>query len=126
MKGTTTPCVSGAPLIGALSCRLRTPPKRVFGSNYLCDSKPGDEVALTGPAGKVMLMPEDKPETDLIMVATGTGIAPYRSFLRRLFVEKTPAAKNFKGLAWLFLGVANTDALLYDADWPEDQGRVPG
>ena len=24
------------------------------------------------------------------MVATGTGIAPYRSFIRRLFVEKTP------------------------------------
>ena len=23
-------------------------------------------------------MPEDKPATDLIMVATGTGIAPYR------------------------------------------------
>ena len=30
-----------------------------------------------------------------------------RSFLRRLFVEQTPAAKAFKGLAWLFLGVAN-------------------
>merc|ERR1719276_379710 len=49
-------------------------------SNFLCDTKAGDEVKMTGPSGKVMLMPEEKPETDLIMVATGTGIAPYRSF----------------------------------------------
>merc|ERR1719372_30266 len=62
-------------------------------------------------------MPEDKPETDLIMVATGTGIAPYRSFWKRLFIEDTPAAKAFKGVAWLFLGVANSDALLYDDEW---------
>lgn len=45
------------------------------------------------------------------------GIAPYRSFLRRLFGEATPASKNFKGLAWLFLGVANKDALLYDEEF---------
>jgi len=72
---------------------------------------------LTGPTGKAMLLPESDPTTDIIMVATGTGIAPYRSFLRRLFVEKTPYAEAYKGLAWLFLGVANTDALLYDDEW---------
>merc|ERR1712151_872215 len=71
----------------------------------------------TGPSGKVMLLPEENPETDIIMVATGTGIAPYRSFIRRLFTEETPAAAAYKGLAWLFLGVANTDALLYDDEW---------
>merc|ERR1711871_156436 len=75
--------------------------------------------------GKVMLMPESNPSADLIMVATGTGIAPYRSFIRRLFVEKTPAGKAFKGLAWLFLGVANTDALLYDADWQKIKQEFP-
>ena len=52
-------------------------------------------------------------------VATGTGIAPYRAFIRRLFVEKTPFGQAYKGLAWLFLGVANTDALLYDDEWQE-------
>merc|ERR1712134_18028 len=67
--------------------------------------------------GKVMLIPEKDPNVDLIMVATGTGIAPYRSFIRRLFVEKTPYGEVYKGLAWLFLGVANTDALLYDDEW---------
>jgi ferredoxin--NADP+ reductase len=72
---------------------------------------------MTRPAGKVMLMPEEDPNTDYIMVATGTGIAPYRGFIRRLFVEDTPAAKAYKGEAWLFLGVANSDALLYDDEW---------
>mmetsp|Transcript_35761 Transcript_35761/g.93930 ORF Transcript_35761/g.93930 Transcript_35761/m.93930 type:complete len:350 (-) Transcript_35761:257-1306(-) len=95
------------------------PAKKGVCSNFLCDSKPGQELSLTGPSGKVMLIPESNPNADLIMVATGTGIAPYRSFIRRLFVEKTPYGQVYKGLAWLFLGVANTDALLYDDEWQE-------
>jgi ferredoxin--NADP+ reductase len=114
MKGKqTTLCVRRAtywcPDLGA-----EDPAKKGVCSNYLCDATPGTEVKMTGPSGKVMLMPEEKPETDIIMVATGTGIAPYRSFWKRVFVEKTPAAKAYKGLMWLFLGVANSDALLYD------------
>ena len=93
------------------------PAKKGVCSNFLCDTQPGDEIQMTGPAGKVMLMPEEDPKTDLIMVATGTGIAPYRGFIRRLFVENTPAANAYKGQAWLFLGVANSDALLYDDEW---------
>lgn len=44
------------------------PAKKGICSNFLCDTKPGDEVKMTGPAGKVMLMPEEDPKTDLIMV----------------------------------------------------------
>merc|ERR1719247_3341939 len=95
------------------------PAKKGVCSNFLCDTNPGDEVKMTGPAGKVMLIPEKDPNVDLIMVATGTGIAPYRSMIRRLFVEKTPFGEVYSGLAWLFLGVANTDALLYDDEWQE-------
>ena len=87
------------------------------GSNFLCDATAGEQVKMTGPTGKVMLMPEEKADTDYIMVATGTGIAPYRGFIRRLFTETTPAGEAYKGLAWLFLGVANSDALLYDEEW---------
>jgi len=94
-------------------------------SNFLCDTQAGDEVKLTGPSGKVMLMPEEDPTTEYIMVATGTGIAPYRGFIRRLFNEDTPAARAYKGEAWLFLGVANSDALLYDDEFQEAKERFP-
>jgi ferredoxin--NADP+ reductase len=101
------------------------PAKKGICSNFLCDTKAGSEVQLTGPAGKVMLMPEEDPNTDYIMVATGTGIAPYRGFIRRLFFEKTPAAEAYKGEAWLFLGVANSDALLYDDEFQEAKTNFP-
>jgi ferredoxin--NADP+ reductase len=101
------------------------PAKKGICSNFLCDTQPGAEVKLTGPAGKVMLMPEQDPKTDYIMVATGTGIAPYRGFVRRLFVENTPAAKAYKGEAWMFLGVANSDALLYDDEFQEAKAKYP-
>ena len=105
--------------------KAEDPAKKGVCSNFLCDTKAGDEVQMTGPAGKVMLMPEEDPKTDLIMVATGTGIAPYRGFIRRLFTENTPAGEAYEGTAWLFLGVANSDALLYDDEWQEVKKNYP-
>merc|ERR1712178_37753 len=67
--------------------------------------------------GTEMLLPQD-PESVIIMLATGTGIAPMRSYLRLLFKDKAGAAadgsRKFKGLAWLFLGVPYSKSLLYD------------
>ncbi|CAM0912467.1 unnamed protein product [Alopecurus aequalis] len=80
-------------------------------SNFLCDLKPGAPVNITGPVGKEMLMPKD-PNATVIMLATGTGIAPFRSFLWKMFFEKYEDYK-FNGLAWLFLGVPTSSALLY-------------
>ena len=114
MKGTTTTLCVRRATYWCPELKAEDPAKKGVCSNFLCDAKPGDSVSLTGPSGKVMLLPEKTPEADIIMVATGTGIAPYRSFWKRLFIENTPAAEAFKGQAWLFLGVANTDALLYD------------
>jgi len=117
MTGTTTTLCVRRATYWCPELKADDPAKKGVCSNFLCDSKPGDEVKLTGPSGKVMLIPEQDATADLIMVATGTGIAPYRSFIRRLFVEKTPYGEVYKGLAWLFLGVANKDALLYDDEW---------
>lgn len=99
------------------------PAKKGICSNFLCDAKPGDEIDLTGPSGKVMLLPEDKNSV-VIMVATGTGIAPYRGFWRRAFIEK-PDNYQFTGLQWLFMGVANSDAKLYDDELMEIQNKYP-
>ena len=78
MKGTTTTLCVRRATYWCPELKADDPAKKGVCSNFLCDTKPGDDVMLTGPAGKVMLMPEKNPATDLIMVATGTGIAPYR------------------------------------------------
>lgn len=93
-------------------------------SNHICDLKPGDDVFLTGPTGAEMLLPED-PEANIIMLATGTGIAPFRSFLRCLFNDKATKTK-FQGIAWLFLGVPFTQSLLYDEEWTKMKSEFPG
>jgi ferredoxin--NADP+ reductase len=88
------------------------PQKAGVCSNYLCDVTPGMTVQVAGPIGKTMLLPENSA-TDIIMVATGTGIAPFRAFLQRLFMEETVARHLFTGKAWLILGVPTTGGLLY-------------
>ena len=68
-------------------------------------------------------MPEDTNSV-LICVATGTGIAPFRSFWRRCFYEDVPNYK-FTGLFWLFMGVANSDAKLYDDEISDMAATYP-
>ena len=81
--------------------------EQIYGtcSTFLCDIEPGAKVKITGPVGKEMLLPEDE-EANVIMLATGTGIAPMRTYLRRMFEAKEREANGwkFRGKAWLFMG----------------------
>jgi len=95
-------------------------------STFLCNIDPGAKVRVTGPVGKEMLLPDDE-EANIIMLATGTGIAPMRTYLRRMF-EPTEREKNgwhFRGKAWLFMGAPTTANLLYDADFNHYQSQFP-
>ena len=87
-------------------------------STYLCNIKPGDKVKITGPVGKEMLLPEEE-DSNIIMLATGTGIAPMRAYLRRMFEpnEREKNNWNFKGKAWLFMGAPKSANLLYEEDF---------
>ncbi len=95
-------------------------------SSFLCDIEPGAKVKITGPVGKEMLLPEDE-EANVIMLATGTGIAPMRAYLRRMFepAERDKNGWHFRGKAWLFMGVPTTPNLLYDADFEHYLSQFP-
>ncbi|SPE44893.1 Oxidoreductase FAD/NAD(P)-binding protein [Candidatus Sulfotelmatobacter sp. SbA7] len=55
-------------------------------SNFLCDMKAGDEISCQGPFGDFILRP---PMRDTIFIATGTGIAPFRSMLHWLLADES-------------------------------------
>jgi ferredoxin--NADP+ reductase len=95
-------------------------------STFLCDIEPGAKVKITGPVGKEMLLPEDE-DANIIMFATGTGIAPMRTYLRRMFepAEREKNGWQFKGKAWLFMGSPTTANLLYDADFEHYKSQFP-
>ena len=92
-------------------------------STHLCNLEVGADVAITGPVGKEMLLPDDE-EATVVMMATGTGIAPFRSFLWRMFKEQHQDYK-FRGLAWLFFGIPYTANILYKEDLEQLQREFP-
>jgi ferredoxin--NADP+ reductase len=97
-------------------------------STFLCALKPGDEVQITGPTGKEMLLPAQE-DTNVIMFATGTGIAPMRAYLWRMFKDNERAANpeynSYKGKAWLVFGVPQTANILYKSELEEMETRYP-
>ena len=102
--------------------------EQIYGvcSTYLCDLEPGSKVKITGPVGKEMLLPDDE-DANIIMLATGTGIAPMRTYIRRMFEnrERETNGWTYKGKAWLFMGAPKTANLLYDEDFNSYQEKYP-
>ena len=75
-------------------------------SPWLFALKPGDEIEFKGPYGVFTPRPGG---SDSILVATGTGIAPFRAFL----------GGALEGNCTLILGTRHESGLLYDAEWCE-------
>jgi len=92
-------------------------------STYLCNLPVGSDVAITGPVGKEMLLPPDEDAT-VVMLATGTGIAPFRAFLWRMFKEKHEDYQ-FKGLAWLIFGIPYSANILYQEELEKMAAEFP-
>ena len=81
-------------------------------SNYLCDLKVGDEVLVSGPAGKRFLLPSEPEKHDYVFVATGTGIAPFRGMVMEL-LEHPDGPRESE--VHLVIGVPYGTDLMYDA-----------
>lgn len=77
-------------------------------SNYLCDRRVGDSITITGPHRLPFVVPEDKT-ANLILVGMGTGIAPFRAFVKHVYNN----VKDWKGKIRLFYGAKSGLELLY-------------
>jgi len=77
-------------------------------SNFLCDRKVGDKVMITGPFGIPFTVPEDK-SANLILIGLGTGIAPFRAFVKHIYQN----VRGWKGKVLLLYGAHSGLELLY-------------
>lgn len=80
-----------------------------FFSNLLCDMEPGQNVQFHGPHGLFTLR---RPLTDGIFIATGTGVAPMRSFTQHLFPESGEDLSEGRHF-WLVYGTRHETELYY-------------
>jgi ferredoxin-NADP reductase len=80
-------------------------------SGVLANLAPGDRVEATGPFGRFVL--RDDPPARYLLLATGTGVAPYRAMLPEL--ARRLNAPGFA--AYLLLGVRAPEELLFGADF---------
>lgn len=84
-------------------------------SNYLCDLKPGDSLTMAGPYGIAFPIPHER-DANLILVGMGTGIAPFRAFVKDLYREHP----FWNGRVILFHGGTTGLDLLYQNDQVDD------
>ena len=87
-------------------------------SNYICDRKPGDRLAITGPFGLPFDVPEDR-EANLLLIGLGTGIAPFRAYLKHIYEN----VGDWKGKVRLLYGAHSGLELLYMNDKRDDFAR---
>jgi ferredoxin--NADP+ reductase len=84
-------------------------------SNYLCDAKPGASLTIGGPYLSPFKMPLDN-HANLLMIGTGTGIAPFRAFAQLIYERRG----DWKGQVRLYYGGRSGLDLMYTNDETTD------
>jgi ferredoxin-NADP reductase len=82
-------------------------------SNYLCGLGQGDVVTFQGPFGDFILRP---PLRDTVFIATGTGVAPFRSMLHWLLAESDRHQGN---QFWLLFGARHQQDIYYREEFEQ-------
>lgn len=82
-------------------------------SPYLFAMQPGDTIEMSAPLGTFVLR---EPARDSILIATGTGVAPFRSMLRAHLPHSRPQFT-------LLFGVRHESHLLYRAEFEDLASR---
>jgi ferredoxin-NADP reductase len=90
-----------------------------FMSNHLCELPEGAEISFQGPFGDFILRP---PVTDTLFIATGTGIAPYRSMLHWLL--SSPERSQNREF-WLLFGARYEQDIYYREEFEHLSSEFP-
>ena len=80
-------------------------------TNWFWSLKCGDRFRVHGPFGKFIL--PERMDFDIVFVATGTGIAPFRSMIQRVL------RGGFRRKMWLLFGVRYESMIPYQEEWLE-------
>ncbi len=89
------------------------------GTRYLFeDLQVGDQVRLKGPAG-VFTLPKEI-EYDLVLICTGTGVAPFRSMLKEIKQQ----AKQHRNIHLIF-GTRHEAGILYREEFEQLRAELP-
>lgn len=91
-----------------------------FATERFWAMRPGDTVEAMGPFGRLVL--RDEPPSRLLLVATGTGVTPYRAMLPEIAAR---LEAGWPGIHLMF-GVRTREDLLYGAEFVEFADAHPG
>jgi NAD(P)H-flavin reductase len=106
--------------------------KRVEGgfvSTHFDQLRGGESFEFRGPLGRFRL--KEPVETDLLFLATGTGVAPFRSMLHGLYPLESgtpgwpPYAYHGDRDVRLIFGVRHEDEILYEEEFRQMADRYP-
>jgi len=84
-------------------------------SNFLCDAGPGARITISGPYLSPFKMPLDST-ANLLMIGTGTGIAPFRAFAQLIYERRG----GWQGQVRIFYGGRTGLDLMYANDEQSD------
>jgi ferredoxin-NADP reductase len=90
---------------------VRRVPGGQLTSDLAVDLEVGETVTLRGPYGELLL--EEPSARDVVFLATGTGVAPFKSMIDYLFETERDRYEGTRRDVWLFLGGAWLDSLPY-------------
>ena len=78
------------------------------GSTFMKNLKPGDAVEFMAPLGQFVMANEPK----LLFVATGSGIAPFKSMIGDLLEDKKDTRE-----IWLLWGLRQVEEMFWEEEW---------